>query len=835
MTAPRVHAANAAAALRGMLHLSPADYDARGVATIIERALADAAAELEDLGRRRIEDERTAARDRLARLLSSSPAVIYSFEAGGDFAPTFVSENIRRVFGYDPSEYLENPDFWRERVHPDDLARVEAEIVRLFGNGAHSLEYRFRRKDGSYCWVNDEQRLLKDRTGGPREIVGSWSDITARKEAEAAKDAARARLSQLLGAAPAIIYSFKARGDFAATFVSENIRQVFGYDPGEYLKNPDFWRERVHPDDLARVEDEISRLFGNGVHTLEYRFRRNDGSYCWVIDEQHLLKDEASKPLEIVGSWSDVTARKEAEAARDAARSRLSQLISAAPAVVYAFKAKDDFAPTFVSENIRVLFGYEPAEYLESPDFWRRCVHPDDLGAVEAQFDTLFRIGLHTVEYRFLRKDGAYCWVSDEWRLIRDDAGKPVEIVGSWSDVSARKHAEDARREAQQRLIDAIESTSEGFAFYDADDRLALCNTRYREMLHGDGMNEIAPGTPFEWIIRNAVASGRIAEAEEAGAELWLQERLERHRNPGPPSIQRRADGRWIQVSERRVGGGGTVAVYSDLTELKENEERVARAHRLILDSLHYASRIQSAMLPARESLAKVTRDCFLIWEPRDIVGGDFFWLHRSEPGYYLIVGDCTGHEVPGAFMTLIACGLLDRHLRTLENPSPGLLLNMLHRDLQTLLGQDLGRDGKTNDGFEAGVCFVSEADRRLVFAGAHFSLWRTRGCAIEEIKGDKAGIGYRRLPGDVPFNDVAVDLGPGDAFYLTTDGLLEQIGGARRRSFGRKRFAEILTQRQGRPMTDQREALAAALAHYQGEERRRDDVTVLGFVPLAT
>ncbi len=131
--------------------------------------------------------------------------------------------------------------------------------------------------------------------------------------------------------------------------------------------------------------------------------------------------------------------------------------------------------------------------------------------------------------------------------------------------------------------------------------------------------------------------------------------------------------------------------------------------------------------------------------------------------------------------MTLIACGLLDRHLRTLESPSPGLLLSMLHRDLQALLGQDQGRDGKTDDGFEAGVCFASEADRRLVFAGAHFSLWRARLDAIEEIRGDKAGIGYRRLPGDVPFKDVAIDLAPGDALYLTTDGLIEQIGGARR------------------------------------------------------
>ena len=739
------------------------------------------------------------------------------------------------MFGYDPAEYLENSDFWRERVHPDDLARVEAEIGRLFGNGVHSVEYRFRRRDGSYCWVNDEQRLLKDKIGKPLEIVGSWSDVTARKEAEAAAEAARARLSQLIGAAPAVIYSFKAKGDFAPTFVSENIRQVFGYNPDQYMKNPDFWRERVHPDDLARVEAEISRLFGNGVHSLEYRFRRNDGSYCWVSDEQHLLKDEAGKLLEIVGSWSDITARKEAETARNAARARLSQLISAAPAVVYSFEARGDFAPTFVSENIRALFGYEPAEYLESPDFWRRCVHPDDLAGVESQFDALFRTGRHSVEYRFLRKDGGYCWVSDEWRLIRDAGGEPVEIVGSWSDISARRHAEDSRREAKQRLVDAIESIGEGFAFYDAEDRLELCNTKYRELLRSSGMGEIEPGTLFETIVRNAAASGRLTEANIVGADQWSEQRLERHRNPGPPVVLRWEDGRWIQVSERRVGGGGTVAVYSDLTELKENEERVAKAHRLILDSLHYASRIQSAMLPAREALATVTRDCFLIWEPRDIVGGDFFWLHRSETGYYLIVGDCTGHGVPGAFMTLIACGLLDRHLRTLDNPSPGLLLRMLHRDLQTLLGQDQGRDGKTNDGFEAGVCFVSEADRRLVFSGAHFSLWRARLGAVEEIRGDKAGIGYRRLPGEVPFNDMAIDLAPGDAFYLTTDGLIDQIGGARRRSFGRKRFSEIIGQRQGRPMAEQREALAAALSRYQGEERRRDDVTVLGFVPLAT
>jgi adenylate cyclase len=112
-----------------------------------------------------------AAGARLARLLDVSPAVVYSFEAKGDFSPTYVSDNITRLFGYGAQEYLDDPDFWRGHVHPDDLARVEAEMSGLFAEGRHACEYRFRRKDGSYCWVNDEQTLVRDADGEPLEVV----------------------------------------------------------------------------------------------------------------------------------------------------------------------------------------------------------------------------------------------------------------------------------------------------------------------------------------------------------------------------------------------------------------------------------------------------------------------------------------------------------------------------------------------------------------------------------------------------------------------------------------------------------------------------------------
>ena len=132
----------------------------------------------------------------LSLLLGAAPVVVYSFRASGDFAPTFVSDSIQGMLGYRPEEYLKNADFWRGCVHPEDLARVEAEQAQLFQTGQHLAEYRFRKKDGSYCWVSDEQHLTRDNEGSPLEVVGSWSDIDTRKAAEQAIQAAQAELEK---------------------------------------------------------------------------------------------------------------------------------------------------------------------------------------------------------------------------------------------------------------------------------------------------------------------------------------------------------------------------------------------------------------------------------------------------------------------------------------------------------------------------------------------------------------------------------------------------------------------------------------------------------------
>src|SRR6516165_3332128 len=368
MTTPSEYARNAVATLHETLNIAHSHFDVDSASAVIEKVIKHATRERENQSRRQLSEVKAAARERLVRLLSSSPAVIYSFKASGDFGPTFVSDNIGTVFGYTTAEYLENPSFWRDRVHPDDLARVEETISKFFHNGIQSVEYRFRRRDGSYCWVNDAQRLIRGSDGKPLEIVGSWSDITARKVAEEANAALHTRIAQLLTSSPAVIYSYKATGDFAPTFVSDNIREWLGYEPDEYLQNADFWRSRVHPDDLAVTEAESVSLFKHGRHTVEYRFRKRDGSCCWVNDAQQLIRDKQGQAIEVIGSWSDVTARKQAEEAEAAVQARVQDLLARSPAVIYAFKASGDYGPTFISPNLKELLGYEPREYLESPE-----------------------------------------------------------------------------------------------------------------------------------------------------------------------------------------------------------------------------------------------------------------------------------------------------------------------------------------------------------------------------------------------------------------------------------------------------------------------------------
>lgn len=264
--------------------------------------------------------------------------------------------------------------------------------------------------------------------------------------------------------------------------------------------------------------------------------------------------------------------------------------------------------------------------------------------------------------------------------------------------------------------------------------------------------------------------------------------------------------------------------------ELKLAKEGLEEAHRQIVDSIRYASRIQRAVLPNDSSMQQAFPEFMVIWEPRDMVGGDIYWCRPWGEGHLLILGDCTGHGVPGAFMTLIANGALEQAMRAARAKDPADLIGIMHRLMQTWLGQNT-EEGDSDDGMELGVCYIPPSRDHLIFAGARFTLFYFDGQGdVVEVSGNKRPIGYRAVPYDEIYTNRIVDILPNRVFFLTTDGLIDQIGGEKRRGFGKKRFGRLITSLAEIPFPEQGQYFLEALRNYQGEEKRRDDVSIIGF-----
>jgi PAS domain S-box-containing protein len=276
-----------------------------------------------------------AAHSRVDQMLAASPAVVYATKASGNYACTFVSDNLRSVTGYSPEEMTTDPKHWPDNLHRQDAPRVFDRVAMLIERGGGSVEYRFRHRDGHYIWIQDTFKVIRNHAGQPAELIGAWADISERKFAQEALQKAydelekrveertsdlmvgRQRLEYVLAVSPAITYATNATGDFECTFISESSRQIMGYSPEEALADKNFWVEHLHPQDAKHVLSDFSRLVAQGSGNLEYRFRHKEGYYRWFQDTFRVLHDDAGKQSEIVGSWADITHRKLADAVRE--------------------------------------------------------------------------------------------------------------------------------------------------------------------------------------------------------------------------------------------------------------------------------------------------------------------------------------------------------------------------------------------------------------------------------------------------------------------------------------------------------------------------------------
>ena len=256
--------------------------------------------------------------------------------------------------------------------------------------------------------------------------------------------------------------------------------------------------------------------------------------------------------------------------------------------------------------------------------------------------------------------------------------------------------------------------------------------------------------------------------------------------------------------------------------ELKEKNDK-------IMESIDYAERLQRAALPPLPArLGVADGDCFAIWRPRDVVGGDTYWCRSEGDRSLLALADCTGHGVPGALMTMAIQSILDGMPRSLDGTRPSEIARYVHDRLRETLRQEAS-DSLADDGADLALCLIDRSSGRLQFCGAHMSLFvESAGCS-KEYRGGSNAVGYARLRA-VHFADEDIALDPGSVFYLATDGLLDQNGAAGKGGFGRKGFASFVAAQGGLSMREREAGLLRFIEGRLAGAEQRDDITVIGF-----
>ncbi len=273
------------------------------------------------------------------------------------------------------------------------------------------------------------------------------------------------------------------------------------------------------------------------------------------------------------------------------------------------------------------------------------------------------------------------------------------------------------------------------------------------------------------------------------------------------------------------------------LNKLEDNIEQmngqrmiIEESNRKMLDSIRYAKRIQRAILPAHETLREFFPDSFVFYQAKDIVSGDFYFSTRKMGRSFLAVVDCTGHGVPGAFMSLIAHNQLTRAINEYAVVEPARILHWAESGLSSLLNRG-NEQAEQGDGMEIGMIAIDNKKNVLEYAGAHRPLYRITGGELIEYKGEPFSIGPVQQAFDVEkrFTNYQIQMVEGDMYYLFSDGFVSQFNGETGKKYMTARFKQFLLSISGLPMEEQKRRLAEEYEAWRGTGPQLDDLLVIG------
>jgi PAS domain S-box-containing protein len=613
-------------------------------------------------------------------------------------------------------------------------------------------------------------------------------------------------------------------------YQSPSVARIHGYAfEDRVTKKAD---EFIYEDDKAAYNDFLDKAYENPGISMQNQFRmkHKHGHIIWTEGNMiNMLHDESVKA--VIVNFRDITERKKA-----------TELFK------HQFENSPDII-LIINRNLAIESinhgrpnGPPAHEYIGMNSLE---VLPEESREIAQEVITrCFKTGQNQEMENALMGNR---WVRSRFVPIIIDGAIPYIMVIA-TDVTERKVAEDNLKQSEEKhraltekISDAIMLIDEnleniyqspsaeritGYSLEDGKDKKVV------EFIHSDDLqigveffqNSLnSPGVPFQSQFRVKHKQGHFIWIEGTVMNLLNNESVKAlivdYRDI---SERKKAENEIRDLNESLEQ-----KVVERTQELFETNKTLNQRSHEINDSINYAKNIQRAILSKAEDCRKIFPESFALWMPKDAVSGDFYWCYSNQDYGFIAMVDCTGHGVPGALMSIVANQMLDRVVNTYGFIDPKEILFHLDDAIINSLRQETGL---VKDGMDIALCRVDKENKILTFSGAQRPLFYYDGTTLNEIPGNKMGVGGF-MSGDYlkTFSQTEIHYKEGDTFYLTSDGYYSQFGGENRKKLMKKRFVEHIASIVSLPITEQEQTLRSYYTEWQGNEEQVDDVLVIG------
>ncbi|MGR3715808.1 MAG: PAS-domain containing protein [Thermohalobaculum sp.] len=504
------------------------------------------------------------------------------------------------IFDQDTRLVFANRAFRTLRRYPDEICREGVTLEALlrfsaergdFGPGDADAQVAERLAEIDQTEQREIEREMADgqvlriryRRTGSGGLVVTFDDRTAERRAQAKLALSEERRTLVTQATSDGIYDWNVTDDLL--YVSDRLMRLFDFDVA--IKTSRMWAERVHEDDYDAYVAALRAHFKGETDALEieYRVRKGDGSYRWVHDRGVGVRGKDGRVTRLVGAVRDITEMKEAKAELDRTEARLlSSLATIADGILLV-----DGENRVQLWNDRYLEIFSEAAggadltevIVKGRPFFDMIRDGYNLGMFKPHPDGVdgwIAARVKTLEQRFGQRELELA--NGTWILLNERHMPDGGWVSVYTDITELKRREGEAQAARERFEEAIEAISSGFTLWDKDDRLVICNTRYRDYFDLDDM--VTPGTPFRDLIRAAIERGLFPGAEKDPDAFLEATARKRARAKGDIREQHLAGDLWLQISDHRTKDGGIVSIYTDVSELKNREAEIRKQSAIL-------------------------------------------------------------------------------------------------------------------------------------------------------------------------------------------------------------------------------------------------------------